>query len=85
MEGEICKYDKFGYCKYKKDCKRTHFTEECEDLDNFKSIKNCMKRHPKCCKQHAYGKCRFESDCSYKHLDTIKNKEQIQLEERLSN
>ena len=42
-----------------------------------------MKRHIKCCKQYASGKCRFKSDCSYNHLDSIKSKEPIQLEEKV--
>ena len=32
MEGEICQFDKFGFCKFKMDCKRIHFTEKCKEM-----------------------------------------------------
>ena len=35
MEDNICIYDKFRYCKYKHDCKRKHFSFECEELEFF--------------------------------------------------
>ena len=27
MEEEVCHYDKFGFCKYRKDCRKRHFSE----------------------------------------------------------
>ena len=83
MEGEVCQFDKFGFCKYQKDCKRRHFSEECKDLSRCKSIKTCVKRHPKACKQYASGHCRFESGCAYKHEEPIPNKEQIQMAQKV--
>ena len=83
MEGEICLYDKFGHCKYGKECKRKHYETECKDLDNCKSMKSCMKRHPKYCKKFASGECRFKSDCSYKHKEPTSNIEQDQLKEKV--
>ena len=59
MEEEICQYDKFGFCKFRKECKRLHFIEECKDLDKCNSIKTCRKRHPKCCKRYDSGQCRY--------------------------
>ena len=46
-EDEICHYSKFGFCKYRKECKKRHYSEECEDIDTCKSIKTFKKRHPK--------------------------------------
>ena len=60
MEEEICQYAKFGFCKYKKECKRKRFSEECKDLAMYKNIQMCMKRHPKECKRYSNGQCRFE-------------------------
>ena len=83
MEGEICHYAKFGYCKYKEDCKRKHLKEECEKIISCNNIKTCMKRHPKPCKKYASGECKFKSDCAYKHVEPTENKEQIKLEEKV--
>jgi hypothetical protein len=47
MEDEICLFDKFGYCKYKKECRKRHFSEECQELSNCKSIKPAPKDTPK--------------------------------------
>jgi hypothetical protein len=84
MEGEeVCRYHKFGYCKYKNDCKKRHFKEECIDLAACKTIKICMKRHPKSCTKYAMGQCRHENDCDYKHKDPVKNTEHNQMAEKL--
>ena len=83
MEGEICHYAKFGYCKYKADCKRKHLKEECEKIITCNNIKTSMKRHPKPCKKYASGECKFKSDCAYKHVEPTENKEQIKLEEKV--
>ena len=83
MEDEICQYEKYGYCKFKSECKRKHLSEECKDLENCKSIKSCDKRHPKRCKKHDSGKCRFEETCAYKHLKPTKIKEYEILKEKV--
>ena len=33
------------YCKYKNQCKRKHFSIECEELNNCKNIKSCDNKH----------------------------------------
>ena len=82
MEGEICSYDKFGFCKYKSECQRRHYSQECEALEKCDSIRSCPKRHPKYCKMYALGQCKF-SDCAYKHLGPKGNEEQNNLIEKL--
>ena len=83
MEGEDCQFDKFEFCRYKQECKRRHFVEECKDLSMCKAIKSCLKRHPKTCKKFVSGHCRFQMDCPYKHEKPIPNKEQVQTTENL--
>ena len=83
MEEEICQYHKFGFCKFRKECKRKHFYEECKDLDKCNSKKTCRRRHPKRCKQYDSGQCRHKEDCAYKHQEPIKNVEQAQMVEKL--
>ena len=38
MEGEICKFQKFGFCKFKGGCKRKHLTQICESILRCKDI-----------------------------------------------
>ena len=55
----ICKFNKFGYCKYKNECKKNHVKEQCKDGQNCESVKLCTLRHPKMCKRIA-----LEGHCS---------------------
>ena len=79
MEREVCHHDKFGYCRYKKECKKIHFTEECKQSEDCENSKTCPKRHPKKCKRYAVGNCRFLSDCAYEHKKPTTNKEHEDL------
>ena len=83
MEDMVCSFSKFGYCKYRKDCRRKHFSVECEDLDNCKNIKSCNKRHPKNCKRYVLEGCNFKTDCAYKHQNQSKNHEHEQVNEKV--
>ena len=83
MEGEICQFDKYGYCRYKSDCKRKHFDVVCEDAEHCRSIKSCLKRHPKCCKRYASGSCRFAEGCAYAHKKPAINEDHAHLNEKL--
>ena len=83
MEGEVCQFDKFAFCKYIIDCKRRHFQEECKDLGTCKNIKTYSKRHLRACKKSTSGHCRFDSDCSYKHQEATPNKEHIHMAQKL--
>ena len=65
---DICKFNKFGYCKYKNECKKNHVKEYCKDGQNCESVKLCTSRHPKMCKRIALeGLCRFGEKCAYSH------------------
>ena len=75
MKGEIYQYYKFGFCKYRKECKKGHYSEECEDQDTCKSISTCNKRHPGNCRKNVSGQCKFKSDCAYKYLEPKENQE----------
>ena len=76
MEAEICKYFKYGYCKYTNHCRMHHLKETCEIGSTCKSSKVCMKRHPKVCKSLSVeGFCRHGDKCAYRHTNqnTIHN------------
>ena len=83
MEEQICQHSKFGFCKYKKEFKRKHFSEEFKDLAMCKNMKMCMKRHPKGCKRYSEGQCRFETECAYKHQDEAINRKQVNLNNKV--
>ena len=62
----LCAYNKFGFCKHGKHCKKVHVDLLCE-IENCE-ISTCEKRHPKICKFFAqYGRCKFLDYCRYKH------------------
>ena len=74
MEGKACMYSKFGFCKFKDQCKRIHFKGKCEDAGGCKGVKVFPKRHPKLCKRYlTNGGCRFGSECSYQHAAKAEN------------
>ena len=55
-------FDKFGFCKEREKCERTHLVEVCvqEECD----ARKCDKRHPRACKYYQQnGYCKFKSDC----------------------
>ena len=85
MEGKVCLYHKFGFCKYKETCRNQHHQEECEALFACKSINTCHTRHPKVCKRFSSEKgCRFESKgCAYHHPDHSKPSVNTDLKEKV--
>ena len=83
MEGEICLYNKFGYCWFKRKCKRKHLRTENEDLEDCKNVQSCHKRHPKRCKSYALGNCRFKNSCAYKYHKPTINKDHKILDDKV--
>ena len=82
----VCKYNKFGYCKFWEGCKRIHVTEICENGASCTKIRSCHKRHPKVCKLYELeNSCRFGSACSYLHLSSNKLSETNQRLQYLEN
>ena len=63
---KICKYNKYGHCKYGKFCNFAHENRKCET--KFCDFKKCDKRHPKNCKYVVNNKpCKFGEFCSFEH------------------
>ena len=70
IDMEVCKYQKFGFCKFKGTCKNQHLVEICENLTACENVKSCHKRHPRVCKKFALQKvCSFGADCAYQHQE----------------
>ena len=78
----VCRYNKFGFCKFKSNCKNKHIEELCEDKSCDKM--NCDKRHPKPCKYFVnFGDCKLGSICAYAHnqsVHTAHNNMKIEIE-----
>ena len=63
----VCRYHKFGYCKFKTSCKFKHVTVVCDD-DRCNNQNACQKRHPRVCKYFInFGSCKLGSACAYAH------------------
>ena len=65
---KICKFFKFGFCKFKSSCKNKHVLELCNDKKC--NINLCEKRHPRLCKYYErFGNCKLGSICAYAHKE----------------
>ena len=65
----MCRYYKFGYCKFKQQCHKEHVEAKCEALSACKDIKWCNKHHPKVCKIFALEIfCKYGERCAYEHF-----------------
>ena len=67
MSGEVCMFDKFGFCKWETTgCNKVHLKENCllEECD----IRKCQKRHPRPCKFFTErGNCKYGGGCKFDH------------------
>ena len=77
----ICKHNKFGYCKFKESCKKHHVIEECTNGMTCRELISCQLRHPKMCRRLAMeGYCRLGKECAYNHRLLLKsNNEDTEL------
>ena len=69
----VCRYNKFGHCKFSEVCRLMHVNELCENLEC--EVTNCNLRHPKICNYFRdYRRCKFGEYCSFRHEEnTIDN------------
>ena len=58
-----CKFNNYGYCQYKTNCKYIHSETVCPKR-HCKTFR-CVNRHPKECRYKE--RCRRKSNCSYRH------------------
>ena len=65
LQCSVCRYNKFGFCKFKTSCRKRHVSELCDSSEC--DISNCEKRHPKNCKFHKYRRCKFGLNCMFFH------------------
>ena len=85
MSKSVCRFNKFGYCKFGNRCFRKH---ENEIYENAKcNSKECSLRHPKNCKYFLdFQYCKFGAYCKFSHPTPITkatSKEIDDLKEKL--
>ena len=73
----ICKYNKYGHCRYGEFCHFRHENRRCQEEGCNHS--QCPLRHPKKCRYIENGKsCKFESLCDFDHGDQIETSTNIE-------
>ena len=77
----VCRFFKFGFCKFKLNCRYKHVTKVCDDEKC--NQETCQNRHPRICKYYVnFGSCKLGSNCAYAHK--IQRKEENgRLEQKL--
>ena len=72
----VCRYFKFGFCRYMDKCRFKHVKELCENHDC--EVISCSLRHPKICRFYRdYNRCKFGEWCYFKHVEKIENSKEI--------
>ena len=75
----VCSFNKFGYCKYRNECRKLHINEICDGSSSCEFL-TCKFRHPKICNWYSeYGRCKF-NPCAFKHVDSPNVTEEIRKE-----
>jgi hypothetical protein len=68
----VCRHNKFGFCKYGNTCRKRHIDEVCESKDC--ETKLCPRRHPRSCRFFSeFGRCKFGEFCRFKHEEKSGN------------
>ena len=74
----VCKWNKYGYCKHGDMCRKLHVNDICENSSC--KIICCLKRHPKHCKFYAnYKRCKFDP-CAFLHVENMNSFEYLKKE-----
>ena len=80
---EVCRRNKYGYCKYGDNCHFRHEKQIC--TDSSCDVFNCEKRHPRICSWfQQYRRCKFTSFCKFKHVNSENIDDLIKLIEENS-
>ena len=68
-QNQICRYNKFGFCKFGEFCRKRHISEKC--LEPSCEISSCNLRHPKICKYfREFKRCKFGEYCYFDHKES---------------
>ena len=76
----VCKFHKFGHCKFGQTCRHMHNNSICTNPKCDR--KSCLWRHPQSCKYFSNsGFCRFGNECSYLHNESKSTTSQKEIED----
>ena len=78
---KICAFEKFGFCKLKRECNDYHPTEVCRQ--KICKISKCEMRHPRPCRFFNNGYCKFKDSCKYDHKKQIDTNELLEKVNKL--
>ena len=77
----VCRYHKFGYCKFGNTCRLLHVSEICGNKSC--EITSCNLRHPRTCKFFRdFNRCKFGEWCSFKHDENENGQQLIQFDSK---
>ena len=81
----VCSFNKYGFCKFRLNCRRQHVMEKCSKLKC--DIEQCRLRHPQVCRYFRdIGYCKFGEWCLFKHDGVIQGSKEIkELTDKLKN
>ena len=64
----VCRYNKFGFCKFQEVCRKKHVNEKCNSSSC--EITLCELRHPKICRYFRdHRRCKFGEYCYFEHKE----------------
>ena len=83
MIENVCRFNKYGYCKFGDYCRNLHVNELCVELQC--DIAVCEKRHPRTWSFYRdYGRCKYTEYCRYKPAQTVDEISTNDFEEKLA-
>ena len=69
MDENVCRYNKFGFCRFGNECFRKHINIICENVNC--QVTRCSLRHPSKCRYFLqYLRCKFGDYCRFSHAFT---------------
>ena len=76
MAQNVCSFNKYGFCKFRLNCRRPHIMEKCSKPNC--EILTCSKRHPKVCRYFRdIGFCKFSEWCLFNHDGVVQESREI--------
>jgi hypothetical protein len=76
MAQNVCSFNKYGFYKFRLNCRRPHIMEKCSKPNC--EILTCSKRHPKVCRYFRdIGFCKFSEWCLFNHDGVVQESREI--------
>ena len=80
VKQDVCRFYKFGFCKYKDLCRNMHVHTICENKSC--DVISCNLRHPRKCSYYRdFKRCKFSEWCLFDHEEN--NEDVFKIKEKL--